>query len=77
MWRAEPGAQAPWTEAELLCGRLLWREMDEVKRGYLRHRLAYLTTRAEGLRRREEEQLDADALRETELALAYLKEAAR
>ena len=77
VWRAEPGAQAPWTEAELLCGRLLWREMDEVKRGYLRHRLAYLTTRAEGLRRREEENMDAGALRETELALAYLKEAAR
>ncbi len=73
VWRAEPGADTPWTEAELLCGKLLWRQMTPLKREYLAHRLWYLQTKLEGLRRKPGEPDAVEALRQTSLALEYLK----
>ena len=50
LWRAEKGADTPWTEAELRRGRLLWQtENTPLREAYTRHRLQVAQRKQAGL----------------------------
>ena len=73
VWRAEHGADAPWTEDELRCGKLLWQDVDETKRGYARNRLNYLQIKLDGLRRNAATMENDLAIAETERMMAFYR----
>ncbi len=75
VWRAEPGAEDPYTPEELQCGRLLWHSGSPMLGAYVEMKLDALRRRLEGLRAAQCP--DQEAIAEAEAQAEYYRDSLR